>query len=167
MADPLSLETVNELAQLLNQTPPDQAGLVVAQMQREQPAVYDYLRALARPPFSRIEHERLFSIGVTVWQIMQHSARPPTRVTVEMLARTERAFSGELARLARMRRQEQEGRIALQVANYPEPAVLAFLTAAINRTTDPPFRQEARLVALQSLKVLLDALITSRARGPG
>jgi hypothetical protein len=163
MVDPMSKEAVFELAGLLGRLPQDQANLLVAELRHEQPDIHGYLRALVRLFPDPLEYEQVFGIGVSLCKIMKHSNEPPGLVTLGMLRRAREAYAAEMARLTALQGEELT-RVATQVVlSHPEPALLAYLVVALRQKADPPLSPDAYILAMKALRILLDALIASRA----
>ncbi len=162
MAEPISLDTVNEMVQLLNQVPPGRTDQVVAQLRREQPAIYDYMLALVRPPLDQEEHDYIFSAVVIIWQVLRNSARPPGQVSAKALVRARRALMRNFQQIIRLPPEARQGHVALQLKSHPEPALLGYITAVVGRKPGKPFDPDARIVAHEALWVVLDALLASR-----
>jgi hypothetical protein len=164
MAEPLSLGKVLELAQLLGGLPDEQGQQLGARFRREQPILHKYLLASDHPPFTLPECEMIYSVGLTVWLIMERGGRPAAEVTSEILCSAADALDASMGRLAGMDQEARQGPIAAQVMSHPEPGLLGYLSLMVKERPDSPFNSVTRALALRILMILLDALIASRGR---
>lgn len=166
MPKPMSPQEVFELAGLLSQMTQDQIDALIVELQREQPDLYDYFQDLHRLfPDSR-EYNDVMGIAYTVWQILKRSAAPPGRVTVEMIAWANESYLAEIKRLiagSDAARKEAAAHVAL---GHPEPAMLAYLVVAMKQVS-ASWQERTLILANNALRVVLDALLSSRGHKPG
>ena len=164
MADSMTKEAVFELAGLLSQLPQDQVDQLVAELRREQPDLYDYFQSLHRLFPDAREYNQIVGIGYTIWQILQRSAQPPGRVTMEMIYQANEAYAAELKRLTTGPAEARKKAAARVALNHPEPALLVYLAVVI-KAGGPSWQDQTYVLASNALRVLLDALIASRGSG--
>ncbi len=171
----MTKEEVFELAQLFGGLPQDQADQLLAELRREQPGLYSFLKGFESVFPDLDECNKVRSIAVTTWLIPKRSAEPPGLVTQEMILDGLDAYEAELVRLAAVQGKARQKVTAEVVLAHPEPALLAYVTMMVKHGATPPFQDESFLRAHKLLRVILHALIASRGhkagrrlrRGPG
>lgn len=161
-------ETVAQVWQRMAQTPLQQAQMVIAQLQEEQPLLLDYLYYTDDLPFNRHEQEILFYIGMVLWQMMKESELPLGPVTSEMLDQAEEVNYGFVEDIGKDTAADFYSAIRTMMETHPEPHVFRYLVEAIiekeesTDPDDPPIRKKYAGMAFLHLKIVLDALIASR-----
>lgn len=165
MDKPLSLETINELADLIGELGDEQAAQLVGRMKAEQPVLHSFLNALDRPPFTEDEFEYIAALGITLWAVADQAGRCTAPVKVEALERALKAIEASWTGRSSLPKEVQRARGVIEVTTYPEPGLLAYLIGALSQKDDPPLSVDARAEAFLRLRIFLDALVASGRPG--
>lgn len=158
----IPFEVVTQTWQRISQLPPEQAPVLVEQMQNEQPVVLSFLVSLDELPFNYYERESIFYIGLVTWQIMKQSERVLQEVTVEKMRQAEDKNVDLLERLMDTDEVEFVTSVQRLISNHAEPEVLRYIVEAIIEESEeePGFQAENTGLAFIHLKIVLDAFIS-------
>ncbi len=164
----ITLEEALQICDMLNQIPPDQNIEVERQFAIEQPALYHFILEVMRKQARACDGERIGSIALYLWQILQRGAGVQIRaVTEEELDQALHGLADRIIRLASIKDPVRKENATKQtVLAYPQPYVQAWLYLSL-RANQPPMDPDTYMSAVGNLQAMMDALVANMEPAEG